>query len=342
MYRNLLNKLQWILNKQTFLNFKVNSKIYKIELKDFYMYRLRRDCSTVLFKSKKYNCILKLWWKQLKKEHHYYKLFKSLTPTVSNLISLEPWFYCYLEKKIDSVTMNHEYEMETKIITDDSFNKIKKTLFECLKIQKKFIIKDKNINVYNKIIKNSFINQFEKEISNVEDFRFNQFIFEHSSLIKDLISTIKKDLKLLIKNNEINMSFIHGDFNLFNLIENKIIDFEQWTENILELDITTILFHHFMFFKDEGDASQVAYLFSNNQIEEIFNIYSNLFKNNNLENNFWFFILLRAFWWMSGFEKALLYKEFRIQKVLQLFNLYKKGQLNKQFLLNLNNKFLNS
>lgn len=156
---------------------------------------------------------------------------------------------------------------------------------------------------------------------------------QYEFLKEEVRNMISKD-KDLIK-----ISYNHWDLNLFDFLEKGIIDYEMSKKWIVGLDYVNLMFHNLMFW----DIWEVSYLFTNEQLLKIVDSYKSIYKDDFLEKYFWLLVLIRGIWWISWFaniEQFVQFRNFRFNKILELTEIYKKGELTIEYLLKLNNKFI--
>lgn len=281
------------------------SKILSIfKLNDYHFFKQRRNGVYICYSYDKWDFIRIGTIKDIHKEYiiHQLLLWKCNVANIST-IQTSDWYWYYTEEKICEETYGVQLQTSTIRISNIMPSILSNTLnlvkyqYEC----KKLITEDNYLKILDTICFNEFLESWInlKEFTNIRIF---------VNYIRDLW-IIKYDSYLYT-------TFMHGDFNLFNHCENWYIDFEDsWFLWFAELDLVSLLFHSVFF--NFNEHRKPAYTYNEKSMNDIISIYKHNYDNN-IENNIWFFILIRLFWLCTGLNK---YENEILNYRLQLFNI---------------------
>jgi len=280
--------------------------------------KLRRN-NTIVYYDEKTNCFIKKWNHEIIKEKYHNEQFKGLSPDLS-------FFWKYWKEYVLSEQniwkplweIYSKKSESDKILSPEDFNSLK-IIIENLLIRqiKTHLKRNDTLNIFN--IEHLYIKDLIKEIES------NDYFWPEWSIFTSFYKGLKpKPLKVVLN---------HWDFNLFNISKNRFFDLEDTWLNYLWIDIANLLFHHLFIFDTQKEWNKrVAYLFSKEQIEEIFEIFEKVTKID-FDTIFGYLLVLRLGWWLSDMHYHQNIFEYRKEKWIEMINLYNKGELNKKWLI---------
>jgi hypothetical protein len=130
---------------------------------------------------------------------------------------------------------------------------------------------------------------------------------------------------------------IHWDLNMFNFTEKGIIDFEDTKISIVWLDTLNIMMHNIMFW--QNNFSKVAYIFSENQINEFLKVHKEV-TGENIEENFAKLFILRLPWWISWLQDLPEFRKTRFQQAEIMLTDYFNWTFSHQYIIDISKKYI--
>lgn len=292
--------------------------------------KIRRNWS-YLFKNEINWTMIRLWaYIDTKKEYESHKIFESISAKLGPLYQISNiWFY--EEENIGDKVLWDKFRktewMDRKLVPESDFKKIISNFRELLKIQI-----SKKVTINNDDLKESlYINDLKKEIQEAKT--LPEWI--DINIFNKLIDSIEYIIDYELEN--FSLWQMHWDLNMFNFTEKWIIDFEETRISIVWLDTINIMMHNIMF--GRNNFSKVAYIFSEDQINEFFNVHKEV-TGENIEDTFAKLFILRVPWWISWLQDIPDFRKTRFQQVEIMLTDYFNWNFSHKYILDTSNNYI--